>query len=301
MACRFEITLGGEDAAYVAAARQALDEIDGIEAGISAFRATSDLMRVNRSAAASAVMVDRQLLSLLMLCRTIHHDTDGAFDVTSTPLSRCWGFMAAHRNARLPSPEEIDTARRVTGMGRINIDTEHQTVRFARAGVEISFGAIGKGWALDRVAIGLRARAPGHMLLSAGHSSVLAIGTSSRSWPIDLTSLHVTERLARVELRHGSLGTSGAGEQFIEVNGKRYGHVLDPRTGRPTESGLLSVSVLAGEAAVSDALSTAFLVGGIDLVRRYCDAHADVMAVVTSADRRTHIFGDFSGATLTLH
>jgi thiamine biosynthesis lipoprotein len=167
--------------------------------------------------------------------------------------------------------------------------------------MEISFGAIGKGWALDRVSIGLRARGVDHALLSAGHSSVLAIGTCPRAWPIDLMSPRVAARLARVELRHGSLGTSGAGEQFTEADGKRYGHVLDPRTGWPTESGLLSVSVLADDAAVSDALSTAFLVGGIDLARRYCAAHPGVMAVVTSEDRCTQVLGEFSGATVTLH
>lgn len=300
MACRFEITLGGEDARDVETARQALDEVEDIEAHISAFRGTSELARVNRLAAVDAVSVDHQLLGLLTLCRAIHRDTDGAFDVTSTPLSRCWGFMARPRQPRLPSADEIDSACEVTGMSRVEVDVRRQTVRFARAGMEINFGAIGKGWALDRIAIGLRARGVG-ALLSAGCSSVLAIGTPRHAWPINLTSPRAAEPLARVELRHGSLGTSGAGEQYLEVDGARYGHVLDPRTGWPAESGLLSASVLAAEAAVSDALSTAFLIGGIDLARRYCALHPGVMVVATTEDRQTHILGEFAGATVTIH
>ena len=183
-------------------------------------------------------------------------------------------------------------------MERVDINLERQSVRFERAGMALNFGAIGKGWALDRVAGGLRARGVHRALLSAGHSSVLAVGSGSGAWPIDLRSPRRTRRLARVELQLGSLATSGAGEQFIEVDRRRYGHVLDPRTGRPAESGLLSVSVLAADAATSDALSTAFLVGGIDLARQYCTTHPHVMAVVTreTGDRATTVIGEFPGA-----
>lgn len=301
MACRFEITLGGEDAGHVAAARQALDEVEAIEEEISAFRNTSAVARMNRQAATAPVIIDRRLLDLLFLCRTLYHDTEGTFDVTSTPLSRCWGFT--QREGRIPADDEISSALEAVGMNRVEIDGERQSVRFERAGVAINFGAIGKGWALDRVAAGLRARGVGRALLSAGHSSVLAAGGRSRAWPIDLTSPRVARPLARVELRHGSLGTSGAGEQFVEVNGKRYGHVLDPRTGRPSDTGLLSVSVLAPEAALSDALSTAFLVGGLDLAQRYCASHPDVMAIVTREGDypATHVIGEFAGAKVILN
>jgi thiamine biosynthesis lipoprotein len=301
MACRFEITLPGEDAGHVAAARQALDEVEAIEEQISAFSHTSALARLNRCAGTAPVTVDRPLIPLLSLCRALHRDTEGAFDVTSTPLSRCWGFM--QRDALIPGDDEISSALAVVGMERVEIDVERQSVRFTRNGMAINFGAIGKGWALDRVAVGLRARGVSRALLSAGHSSILAVGSQSRAWPIDLTSPRAARRLARVELREGSLGTSGAGEQFIEVDGRRYGHVLDPRTGRPSDTGLLSVSVLTAEAALSDALSTAFLVGGIDLAQRYCANHAGVMAIVTREDdpRATHIFGEFPGAMVNLN
>jgi FAD:protein FMN transferase len=294
MACRFEVTLGGEDAAHVAAAREALDEVDAVEARLTVFR-ESALVHVNRCAGSGPVAVDADLYDLLALCRELHRSTGGAFDVTSTPLSRTWGFL--RREGRLPAEVEIAAACDLVGMDRVALDGAARTVRFDRPGMEVNLGAIGKGWALDTVARGLRRRGVGHALLSAGRSSVLAIATGARrSWPIDLRSPRLSGRIARVHLSAGSLGTSGAGEQYVEVDGRRLGHVIDPRTGWPAESGVLSASVLARHAAISDALSTAFLVGGLDLARRYCAAHP-VMAVMTMADGSgTQVIGRFPGA-----
>jgi FAD:protein FMN transferase len=295
MACRFEVTLGGEDAVHVSAARQALDEVDAIEARLTVFRETSALVHVNRTAAAGPVALDDDLFGLLALCRQLHRETEGAFDVTSTPLSRVWGFL--RREGRLPSEPEIASALGVVGMDRVSLDLARRAVCFDREGVELNLGAVGKGWALDAVARGLRARGVRRALLSAGRSSVLAIGSAGRGWPIDLTSPRVATRIARVHLRAGSLATSGTGEQYFEIDGRRFGHVLDPRTGWPAESGVLGVSVIARRAAVSDALSTAFLVGGTDLARRYCAAHAPVMAVVMPADGTPpEVIGHFPGA-----
>jgi len=106
-------------------------------------------------------------------------------------------------------------------------------------------------------------------------------------------------KLARLLLRDGALATSGAGEQFFEVDGKRYGHVIDPRTGWPA-AGVLSVSVVTAEGALSDALSTAFLVGGLDVARRYCASHPQTLALVTPDDgtSRPVVLGAFAGATV---
>jgi thiamine biosynthesis lipoprotein len=298
MACRFEVTLSGDDAAKVPAAREALDEIDRIESSLTVFRETSDLVRVNRVAFREPVAVDEALFGLLRLCGELHARTAGAFDVTTTTLSRCWGFL--RREGRLPSAEEIAAARAVVGMDGVELDEIRRTVRFRRPGLELNLGAIGKGYALDRVGALLRRRGVSRALLSAGGSSVLALGGDPSGWIVDLRSPQAKrERLARLRLRDAALGTSGAGEQFVEVGGKRYGHVLDPRTGWPA-SGVLSASVVAPEAAVADALSTAFLIGGADLARRYCAAHSGVLALVTPDDgsERPRVFGECPGAGL---
>jgi thiamine biosynthesis lipoprotein len=103
-------------------------------------------------------------------------------------------------------------------------------------------------------------------------------------------------RLARLYLRNGALGTSGAGEQFAVIDGRRYGHIIDPRTGWPSV-GVLSASVVAEDGACADALATAFFVGGTELARRYCERHRNVLAIITpdDAQRRPQVFGRYDG------
>jgi FAD:protein FMN transferase len=299
MACRFEVMLSSADTKELAAARDALDEADRLESRLTVFRDTSVVCDLNRRAADEEIQVDAAMFELLARSAEIHARTGGAFDVTSTPLSRCWGFL--QREGRVPTDPEIADARAVVGMAHVQLDTIRRTVRFARPGVELNFGAIGKGYALDRMGDVLRARGARRALLSAGRSSVLALGGKGRGWPVDLRPRLTSRCVGRLWIRNGAIGTSGAGEQFIEVGGRRYGHVIDPRTGHPA-AGVLGASVITGDAASADALSTAFLIGGPDLARRYCDAHPETLAVLVldEPDERTNVFGRYTGATLEM-
>jgi thiamine biosynthesis lipoprotein len=283
----------------MSAARAALDEADEIEALLTVFRETSPVVDLNTRAAGEDVPVAPALLALLRRSAELHVRTEGAFDITSTPLSRCWGFLK--REGRLPSDDAIEQARALVGMSHVRLDSERRTVRFARTGVELNFGAIGKGYALDRMGEVLRARGTRRALLSAGRSSVLALGGRGRGWPIDVRPRLASRKAGRLWLRGGGVGTSGAGEQFVEVEGRRYGHVIDPRTGRPA-SGVLGASVVAPDAATADALSTAFLIGGPDLAERYCAVHPATMAVLVMDEpgERTIVFGRYGGATLEM-
>src|SRR5437763_50177 len=124
---------------------------------------------------------------------------------------------------RLPSADAIAAARALVGMSGVRLDPAARTVRFDRVGMEINLGAIGKGHALDRMAAVLRGRGVPHALLSAGGSSAVAVGGRGRGWRVDVRSRQAgNERLARLRLRDGALATSGAGEQFFEIEGRRY-------------------------------------------------------------------------------
>ncbi len=201
--------------------------------------------------------------------------------------------------------DAIEAARASVGFDASRHSTAvRRTVRFRRPGIELNLGAIGKGYALDCVAVemrraGVTACAPlGRTQQPARHRRpALAVGTSK-------SSPHARPRKAcpgrsRVWLRDAALGTSGAGEQFVVADGTRYGHVIDPRTGWPA-SGVLSATVVASSAAVADALSTAFLVGGVELAERYCAEHPGVLALVTPDDgsEAPLIFGKSAGASV---
>ena len=290
MACRFEVTLAAEDARHVEDARAALDEVDTIEAVLSWFRDTSELSRMNREAASGPVAVGPFLFALLRLCRDLHATTGGAFDPASTALSRAWGFL--ERRPQLPTDAAIAAARASSGMDKVVLDEAQRSVRFTTPGVEVSFGAVGKGWALDRVFAALGERGVRRALVSAGGSSQRAWGAAA--WELSLEPRR--REIARLFLRDAALATSASGEQHFEAEGRRYGHVLDPRTGWPAE-GVQSASVVAPGASVADALSTAILVAGPALAEAACAARPGTLALVVLDERPDEIlaFGSRDG------
>jgi len=279
MATRFEITLPLSEERGVAAATIALDEIDRLETQLTAFRETSELSFINRLAGTQPVSVERNLFNLLQLCKKVSLETEGAFDITAGPLSKCWGFFK--KEGRVPGPEEIEASRSMVGSTNLLLDQRAETIQFRLSGMELNLGSIGKGYALDRVASQLRINLKS-ALLNAGASSMLAIGNGDRDqgWQIGLRDPRVKSRRAGVlSLSGAALSTSGSQEQFFEHQGNRLGHIIDPRTGWPA-SGVASVSVIADSAAVSDALATAFFVGGPELAEKYCASHERIMAIM---------------------
>ena len=288
MACRFEVLLSGEDRRHTATAHDALREADRLESAWSIYRDDSAIAIVNRDAADAPVPVDAELFALLARAEDLWRRTDGAFDITTTPLSRCWGFVA--RDGRVPDDAAIDAARAVVGLDRVTLDPVARTVHFGVRGAELNLGAIGKGAAVDAIAGQLARRGVRHALISAAGSSARAIGGRDGGFAVDVTSPLADRPLARLRLRRGALGTSGIGVQSIVQDGRRFGHVIDPRTGWPA-TGVVSATAVAADAATADALSTAMLIGGPALAERYCATHPDTLVLLTTDDLRTVRFG----------
>jgi thiamine biosynthesis lipoprotein len=298
MACRFEVTLPIGNREGVAVATSALDQIDELEAQLSVFRESSSISLINREAAARAVPVEQSLFDLLSLCKTLHEQTERAFDITVGPLTRCWGFL--RRAGRIPAAAEIEQAQAVVGSDKMLLDDAARTVRFQCEGMEINLGSIGKGYALDRVATSMRERVAS-ALLNAGASSITAIGAGDRNegWSVGLRDPRdKNRRLARLRLRDCALSTSGSEEQFFEHDGQRYGHIIDPRSGWPAQR-VTAVSVVAESAAVSDALATAFYIGGREVAEIYCAANSEVLAIMLERDaKRPVVIGSNRGCRI---
>jgi thiamine biosynthesis lipoprotein len=278
MACEFEVLLGaGPDSDGTEFAVAALDLVDRLESQLTVYRDTSEISRLNRSAFGRDVEVEPRLFELLRLAAEIHRRTGGAYDITSGPLSKAWGF--SRRSGRVPDESELAEALSRVGSQRLQFNPERRTVRFSVAGMELNLGSIGKGYALDRCCELLEAGGLTDFLLHGGQSSLLARGSrnasSEEGWWIGVRDpLRPGERLGQLRLRNRALGTSGTGTQFFYHAGRRYGHILDPRTGQPVE-GVLSSTVLARTAAEADALSTAFYVLGPAAALEYCRRHGE--------------------------
>ena len=299
MACQFTVYLNaGQYAAGTEKAIAALDLVDRLEDQLSVYRPGSELSLLNQHAAERPVAAEAGLFELLRLALEIGRETDGAFDITSGPLSKAWGFF--RRKGRFPDAKEISNALAQVGARQVRLDEEQRTVAFDLSGVEVNVNGIGKGYALDRAAEQLRAAGLEHFLIHGGQSSVLASGSHAAreggGWSVGLRHpLRPERRLAEFFLKDRALGTSGAGTQHFHFNGKRYGHVIDPRSGMPAD-GVYSATVLAPSAAAADALATAFYVLGPVGTGRDRAAHDDVSAVLVTPAKREgsiefHAFG----------
>ena len=287
MACEFTVIMNPGSHEGMMQASDALDLVHTLDHEMTVYREDSALSRINRAAAGRDVPVEARLFELLNGCRDLCHATHGAFDPTSGPLIALW--QRCRDEGRIPTQEQIEACLEVTGMQHVRLDAEAKTIRFDRDGTELNLGGIGKGYALDQVRQCLvESGGPDAWLVHGGHSSLLARGehNATGGWPVGIGNpLFTDRRLGTILLRDQAMATSGSNVQFFRQGGRRYGHILDPRTGWPVE-GILSVSVVAADAATADALSTAFFVLGVENTRRCCDNLGDVGAVVIPFPQR---------------
>ncbi|MBI1830121.1 MAG: FAD:protein FMN transferase [Planctomycetes bacterium] len=300
MATTFEVVMPFDQPDAHDRAAIALDEIDRLEAQLTVFRGTSEVCRLNAGASVHPIRVERNLFDLLTLAQELHGETEGAFDISVGALIKTWGFF--RRQGRMPTPAELDDVRERIGMQHVVLDSQRQTVFYQRTGLEINLGSIGKGFALDGAAG--RAGVP-NLLIHGGHSSVLALGNERpglSGWVIGLTDPQLPNcRRALVRLCNRGMATSAITHQHFFHDGKKLGHLLDPRTAWPAD-GMLSATVTAPTAAAADALATAFFILGVEKARAYCDSHPEIGAalIAASAPKRLIVLGRAGAEVETL-
>lgn len=271
MRTRFEIVLADEDdpARLRAAGEEALDEIERVESLLSVFRDDAELFHVNAHAAHQPMTVDVRLMEFLRRAADLCAATAGAFDPAIGALLACWKQPqpSADGSVKLPTPEAISTALTKCGMRqRVMLDVERCSVRFSGLGVQLDPGAIGKGYALERATDLLRYSGISTALLHGGTSTVCAIGhpAAQPAWTVAIQDpVQADRHIATASLVDTSLSVSAVHGRSFTANGKRYGHVIDPRSGWPVQGNLLA-AVIHPSAMTSDALSTALLVLGVE-------------------------------------
>jgi thiamine biosynthesis lipoprotein len=282
MGSYFEVRLPSNTPGAVDLACCALDVIDALEAQLTVYRDDSEVSRLNALAHLHPVQVEAGLFDLLETAVGVSQETSGAYDVTAGALSEAWGFVRGPR--RVPDRAALADALLRTGWRHLRLDPERRTVAFDREGVKINLGSIGKGYAIDR-AVALIAAYwwPTSALVHGGRSSVYALGSPPGQiggrWEVAVRNPFQPESpLGTIRLRNRALGTSGSAFQQFEIDGKVYGHIIDPRTGEPA-GGPASVTVLAPSAALADALSTAFYLLGPETAREYIGNHPEFGAI----------------------
>ncbi|WP_298859373.1 FAD:protein FMN transferase [uncultured Gimesia sp.] len=283
MATEFAVVMNPGPSQQMTHASDALDLLHNLEQLMTVYRTDSAMSLVNTQAAECPVAVDSQLFDILDLARQICLETEGGFDPSAGPLIALW--RECRQQGRIPSQQEIDVCLTHTGIGHFQFDPDAKTIQYRTSENELNLGGIGKGYALDVAGEFLTEQELESWLFYGGFSSILAKGTHNQlpGWPIGIKNpLFTSQRLGTILLQNNALSTSGSSVQHFRHNGKRYGHILDPRTGWPVAE-LLSVTVIAPTAALADALSTAFYVIGIEKALEYCDNHTEVGTILIPA------------------
>jgi thiamine biosynthesis lipoprotein len=282
-----EIKAYGENAR--SAAKNALNEMEKISNQISVFDSESEVSFINSMAGIAKVAVSPRTFDIISRSIKLSKSLGRSFDITIGPLINLWDFNKKE-DFMPPSPQEIREALKLVNFYRIEIDPQLETVKLLKRGMKINLGGVAKGYTLSvarnlMVSEGIRSA-----LISTG-SSITCIGSrpDGKPWRVGIRSSRGAENvIGTIELVPGqALSTSGDYEQYIEYEGKRYHHLIDPRTGYPA-SGCQSVTVLAGDATAADMISTAVFVMGPWKGLRFLKSLENVEGLIVDSNGKIH-------------
>ena len=256
-----------------------MDEMHRIDRAMSPFKPDSELSRINRDAAATAVPLSEEMFALIERAIEFSQLSGGAFDITYAGA----GHLYDYRQRIKPSDEALARACAMVGHHNLILDHGARSLRFARDGVRIDLGGFAKGHAVDCAAALLRERGMAHAFVSAGGDSRVIGDRRGRPWTIGVRDpRRAGEVVAVLPLVDVAISTSGDYERFFECDGVRFHHVLDPRTGKSPDS-VHSVTILAEDGLTTEALSKTVFVLGLEKGLRLIESLGGVDAVVVDA------------------
>jgi len=266
MGCMVEIKAFSADVAECQeAVDDAFEQMRLVDKLMSTYKPESEISQLNQLAGLEPLKVSPQVMEIIRESKRYSELTDGAFDVTVGPLVELWGFK--HKNWQFPADSEIQRILPLVNYKNILLDEETQTVKLKLAGMKIGFGAIGKGYAVDKAIGVLKGHGIKRALVNAS-GSIFALGTKSdkTKWTVGIRHPRGNRQniFATLQIENQGMATSGDYENFFVKDGKRYSHLLNPRTGKPVDNGMLSVTIVSQTATEADALSTSIFVLGVD-------------------------------------
>ncbi len=237
------------------ACRAAYATVARLEDVFSDWRPASELSRLCEQAGGPAQPVGPELFGVLQRAVQLAQATDGRFDPTVGPLVRLW--RQARESGRLPDPDELAVARRLVDYRLLQLDPAAGTVRLARAGMRLDLGAIAKGYIVDQALATLREQGIASALIEAGGDMLVGDPPPGREgWSVSIPDVAPGEPPRTVVLANQAISTSGDTQRFVEIDGVRYSHIVDPRTGYGLTT-RVAATVIAADALTSDGLATA--------------------------------------------
>ena len=264
MGSRFDITVvaANEEIGYINI-DEAVAEIKRIEKLISSWDPDSETALINKNAGIKPVKVSLELFKLIERTKQIPEITDGAFDISYSSMDGIWKFDGSMTN--MPTKDEIKKSIAKVGYEQIILDSNEQTVFLKQKGMKISFGAIGKGYAADKTKeLLVSKQVVAGIINASGDLTTWGTKASGEKWLIGIANpLSKDKIFSWLPIVESSVATSGNYEKFVMFDGKKYTHIIDPRTGYPSQ-GVNSVSIFSKSAELCDALATAVFIMGKD-------------------------------------
>ena len=288
MGSRFEITVVAEnDAQSSNYINIAIDEIIRIEKLISDWDPNTQVSEINKQAGLKAVKVDKELFDLIKRSIQISKLTQGAFDISFASIDKIWKFDGSMKS--MPTSDEIKKSAEKIGYQNIILDEVNSTVFLKNVGMKIGFGAIGKGYAADKtkkLMIDLKVKAG--IINASGDLNSWGKQPNGDFWKVGITNpLNKEKVFSWLPINNSAVVTSGNYEKFVEFEGVRYTHIINPKTGYPV-TGLNSVTIFSQSAELADALATAVFVMGLETGLDFINQLKEVECIIIDADNKIH-------------
>ena len=264
MGNRFEITVVGDDPSWAdERINDAVEEIKRIEKLFTTFDESSQTNLINRNAGAKPVKVDREVYDLIERSKKISTLTQGAFDITYGSIDkRLWNFDKTMTS--LPDAQTAKTLVRLINYRNVILDEKNCSVFLKEKGMRIGFGGIGKGYAAEKAKSLLQQKGvKSGIINAAGDLTAWGHQPNGKPWTIGIADPNTTKQaFSFLEITNTSIATSGNYEKFILIDGKKYSHTIDPKTGLPVR-GIKSVTIICPNAEIADAMATPVMIMGI--------------------------------------
>ena len=288
MGSRFDITVVAsnekEGNKYI---DSAIFEIARIEKLISSWDVNSETSLINKFSGIKPIKVDKELFDLIERSIAISTLTNGAFDISYASMDRIWKYDGTMRE--MPSKEKISSSIKKVGYQNIIIDKEAQTVFLKLKGMKIGFGAIGKGYAADKAkALLIEKGVKAGIINASGDLNAWGKQANGRDWMVAITNpLNKNKVFSWLPINDSAIVTSGNYEKFISLNGIRYSHIIDPRTGYPS-TGIISTSIMTSNAELADAISTSVFVMGVETGLDFINQLKGVDCIIIDEQNKIH-------------
>jgi FAD:protein FMN transferase len=244
------------------AVNKAFEEINRVEDVFSVYKDTSEISRINRLRKDEKLRASDEVFDLIEKSIEFSKKTEGAFDITVKPLVDLWG--KAKKGNRLPTEDEIKLALDRVGYEKIILDEIDRTISFKKEGMALDMGGIAKGYATGR-AIGILKKngIDDAIVSTAGDLYCLGRRSKNKLWKVGVQDPRRKNRIfSEIELEDMAISTSGDYERYFILNGRRYSHIIDPRTGYPVGDDVVSSSVIASDSSTADILATSLAILG---------------------------------------